>query len=47
MLEYLQADLECLKRVLKNLKENNCDAKSIAVVEGMIDGIEKIIEGLK
>ena len=41
--EKLKSDLECLKRVLQRLKENNCDSRSIAVVEGMIDGIKNLL----
>ena len=47
MIEKLESDLECLKRVLQRLKENDCDAKAIAVVEGMIEGTEVTLEGLK
>jgi hypothetical protein len=43
----LESDLECLQRVIDRLKENNCDAKSIAVLEGMIEGTKVTLEGLK
>lgn len=46
-IEKLESDLECLQRVLDRLKDNNCDAKSIAVLEGMIDGTKVTLEGLK
>ena len=47
MIDKLKSDLECLERVLERLKENNCDAKSIAVLEGMIEGTKVTLEGLK
>jgi hypothetical protein len=46
-IEKLESDLECLQRVLDRLKDNNCDAKSIAVLEGMIEGTKVTLEGLK
>lgn len=46
-IEKLESDLECLQRVLDRLKDNNCDAKSIAVLEGMIEGTKITLEGLK
>ena len=46
-IEKLESDLECLQRVLDRLKDNNCDAKAIAVVEGTIDGIKNIMDGLQ
>jgi hypothetical protein len=46
-IEKLESDLECLQRVLDRLKDNNCDAKSIAVLEGMIEGTKLTLEGLK
>lgn len=36
--EKVASDLGCLNRVLERLKEHNADDRSIAVVEGMIDG---------
>lgn len=45
--EKVQSDLECLKRVLERLKDNNCDTKSIAIIKGMIEGTEITLEGLK
>lgn len=45
--EKLQSDIEVYKRVLERLKEYNCDEKAIAVVSGMIDGCESVLEGLK
>jgi hypothetical protein len=46
-IEKLESDLECLQRVLDRLKDNNCDAKSISVLEGMIEGTKVTLEGLK
>ena len=46
-IEKIKSDLECLERVLKRLKENNCDVKSIAVLEGMIEGTKVTLEGLQ
>lgn len=45
--EKVQSDLEVYKRVLEKLKEYNCDEKAIAVVSGMMDGCENVLEGLK
>lgn len=46
-IEKLESDLECLQRVLDRLIDNNCDAKSIAVLEGMIEGTKVTLEGLQ
>lgn len=46
-IEKVKSDLECLNRVLSRLKENDCDDKSIAVLEGMIEGNKVTLEGLK
>lgn len=46
-IEKVKSDLECLNRVLSILKENDCDDKSIAVLEGMIEGTKITLEGLK
>lgn len=46
-IEKVKSDLECLNRVLSRLKENDCDDKSIAVLEGMIEGTKVTLEGLK
>lgn len=46
-IEKVKSDLECLNRVLSILKENDCDDKSIAVLEGMIEGTKLTLEGLK
>ena len=45
--EKLQLELEAYKRVLEKLKEYDCDDKAIAIVSGMIDGCENVLEGLK
>lgn len=45
--EKVQSDLEVYKRVLEKLKSYDCDEKSIAIVSGMIDGCENVLEGLK
>ncbi len=47
MIDKLKSDLECLERVLERLKVNNCDARAIAVLEGMIEGTRVILEVLK
>lgn len=46
-IEKIKSDLECLNMVLSRLKENDCDDKSIAVLEGMIEGTKVTLEGLK
>ena len=45
--EKVQSDLEVYKRVLEKLKEYDCEDKAIAIVSGMIDGCENVLEGLK
>lgn len=45
--EKVQSDLEVYKRVLEKLKYYGCDEKAIAIVSGMIDGCENVLEGLK
>ena len=45
--EKVQSDLEVYNRVLEKLKAYDCDEKAIAVVSGMIDGCETVLEGLK
>ena len=45
--EKIQSDLEAYKRVLEKLKEYDCEDKAIAIVSGMIDGCENVLEGLK
>ena len=45
--EKVQSDLEVYKRVLEKLKEYDCEDMAIAIVSGMIDGCENVLEGLK
>ena len=45
--EGVQSELEAYKRVLEKLKEYDCEDKAIAIVSGMIDGCENVLEGLK
>ena len=45
--EKVQSDLEVYKRVLEKLKQYNCEDKAIAIVTGMIEGCENVLEGLK
>ena len=45
--EKVQSDLEVYKRVLEKLKYYGCDEKAIAIVSGMIEGCENVLEGLK
>ena len=45
--ERVQSELEAYKRVLEKLKEYDCEDKAIAIVTGMIDGCENVLEGLK
>lgn len=45
--ETVETHLECFKDVLERLKASNCDERSIAIVEGLIDGTLNVLEGLK
>lgn len=45
--ERVQSELEAYKRVLEKLKEYDCEDKAIAIVTGMIEGCENVLEGLK
>ena len=42
--ERLDSDIETLEKVLELLRNNDCDAKSIAVVEGFINTAKKFRE---
>lgn len=38
----ITSDCECIQHVLDKLRENGCDDRSIAVVEGMLDGAKLV-----
>ncbi len=40
--EKITSDCDCMQHVLDKLRENGCDGRSIAVVEGMLDGAKMV-----
>ena len=40
--EKITSDCDCMQHVLDRLRENGCDDRSIAVVEGMLDGAKLV-----